>query len=138
MGAPCAADTDCAVTGDATGLACVVHQGKGTCQTPVSVAAGNSCASLAAVCVDGYSCDNGNHCVQDPGNGGPCGPGVGCGSGLRCAAATWTGAPPVAAGTAGRAARDCVGHFCVGSPGASVCSSTFTLAVLSPTCSDFK
>jgi hypothetical protein len=136
-GSTCSADTDCAYTGDSTGLSCVIHQGKGTCQIPVAVSAGNSCADLAAQCVAGYFCDAGGHCVQDPGNGQACGAGVPCATGSRCDGAKMTCAPLIADGQACVAASDCVGQFCVGAPGSSVCASTFTLAVLSPTCSDF-
>jgi hypothetical protein len=137
QGVTCTSDMDCAGTGDSTGYSCVIHQGKGTCQIPVAVEGGNACTKPAAQCVAGYSCDAGGHCVQDPGSGQPCGPGVTCGTGLRCNSATMACAPLIADGKACTQASDCVGQFCVGSPGASVCSSTFTLAVLSPTCSDF-
>lgn len=137
-GAPCMADTDCAVTNVENDLTCVVHQGQGTCQTPFVVQAGKSCASPAAQCEEGYFCDAGGHCVEDPGKGGDCGAGVPCASGLRCDTGTRACAPVVADGEPCTMASDCVGQFCVGSPEASVCSSTFTLAVLSPTCSDFK
>ena len=141
-GAACSADTDCALTGvaDGTGLSCVIHQSKGTCQVPVQVNAGDKCSAPAAQCADGYSCDAGGHCVADPGVKEACQPGVTCASGLRCDAATSSCLPLIADTKPCTTASDCAGGFCIGTgtSAAAVCSSTFVLAFLSPTCSDFK
>jgi len=139
QGAPCAADTDCAGTGDSTGFVCVIHQGKpGQCEVPVSVAAGDTCADPAPACPAGSYCDTGSHCVQDPVNGQPCGTGISCASGFFCDTTASSCKTQLQDNQPCTASSDCVGQFCVGAPGMSVCSHTFTLALLSPTCSDFK
>jgi hypothetical protein len=138
QGASCSADTDCAGTGDATGFVCVIHQGTGgKCEVPVPVSAGDTCAAPASACVAGYYCDTGGHCVEDPVGGQACGPGISCGAGFFCDAQSFCTAQ-LQDNQACTASSDCVGQFCVGAPGMSVCSHTFTLALLSPTCSDFK
>lgn len=137
MGAPCTGDVDCDV---GNGLACVVHQGPtGTCQIPITVEGGESCAGPTAQCDTGFYCDSTAHCVSDPFNGQACSMDIPCGTGLRCEQMACESQLPD--GSACETDTDCVGGFCLataGTTGAGICSATYTFSITSTSCAAFR
>jgi hypothetical protein len=145
QGASCTADTDCAVLPavEQPSPVCIIHAGKGTCQVPSPVGAGAKCVGLADQCPDGYSCQGGSagsFCVQNPGKGEACAPGIQCGSSankLRCDPATNLCADPVPDGGSCTDASQCAGSFCVPTSKSGVCSHTYALALGGAACQAF-
>ena len=144
QGSTCALDSDCDVVNL---LRCVVHAGKGTCQSPVPVMAGESCTLAAAQCTDSNSrtdtlyCDTGNHCVAAGAGGDKCGAAQPCGTGLRCTA-TKLCASQLADSQPCHADGDCLGSFCLGANSAGTatgeCAATLTFAQGGLACNAFK
>jgi hypothetical protein len=145
VGTACTADTDCAVIPAAEQQpmpVCIIHAGKGTCQVPNPVGPGDKCVGLADQCPDGYSCQGttGSFCVQNPGKGEACAPGIQCGSSaskLRCDPNTNLCTDPIADGGACTDASDCAGSFCVPTSKGGVCSHTYALALGGAACLAF-
>lgn len=143
QGAGCTDDSGCDVGG---GLRCVIHAGKGTCQTPVAVGGGESCSQLAAQCTDSqgstdtFYCDSGNHCVTAGAGGDKCGSGEACGNGLRCNTSAKVCVNQASNGDPCTANEDCAGGFCLGTGTASggECAATLTFAFGGSTCQSFK
>jgi hypothetical protein len=138
----CTTDTDCDV---GSGLACVVHaSGHGTCQIPVPVSPGESCASPASQCSAGFFCEASGHCVSNPVDGGACGPGIPCATTFRCVMGGANGNAGVCHSqlpdmSPCMANTDCVGGFCVPLTASSlVCAGQIpTLAFGTPSCAEF-
>jgi hypothetical protein len=134
-GGVCTQDSDC----DAgSGLSCVIHLSKGTCEIPNTVEAGSECVDPAAQCADGNYCEAGNHCVSDPSAGEVCGSGIPCDMGLRCDGTSNTCKAQLPDQADCTANGDCTGGICVPtSSTASKCFATYIFAADSPTCAPF-
>jgi hypothetical protein len=136
-GTRCNADTDCDVV---NGLSCVLHaSGNGSCQVPIPVNPGDSCASPASQCSTGYYCEASGHCVSNPTTGGQCGVGIPCATMSRCVASANGNAgvcePQLGDMQPCSANGDCLGGFCVSLSSGKVCAGQLPqLAAGTPVC----
>jgi len=138
QGQTCTQDVDCDV---GNGLFCMVRVGgKGTCQVPTPVEAGQSCNDPAAQCPDGMFCDTGFHCVAIGGAASVCGAGQPCGDGFRCNNQLHQCEAQLPDQATCKGDSDCAGGFCVGVSStnpAGKCASTLIFAFGSAVCAPF-
>jgi hypothetical protein len=131
--ASCVTDSNCKVSG---GLRCVLSAGStsGTCQVPLVMTGGQSCAAPNAQCVPGFHCGGTQHCDADAtanqmcDSQNPCGPDLQCSGGI-CASKS-------ADGTQCASADECLHGICNGSNAGTmgVCVSQLTFAYTVPFC----
>lgn len=83
-GESCTSTRDCDAPG---GYVCVTKGGSpsGTCERPVIVGPGRSCAAPRQLCEPGFYCD-GSHCIEAEAVGSPCESHPQCGEGGHCGA----------------------------------------------------
>lgn len=134
-GDTCVNSDDCDTTND---YLCVIKSGEGTCQIPVVVANGTSCAAPGAACNPGFFCD-GDNCVQAKPVDGKCTTDFECATGLIC--------DPEALKCVARVSQkecmkddDCTTNVCDIPVGSStgLCVSTVTLGASQAICEDLR
>lgn len=84
-GESCASDDECDTVQN---YLCVFKSGEGTCQIPVLVGAGKSCAAPGAACSTGYYCGVDEACVESKFEDDNCTASFQCDTGLECNADT--------------------------------------------------
>jgi hypothetical protein len=138
QGVSCQKDADCKVS---TGIRCVLSSGsnRGTCQTPIAVQGGGSCAASNAQCVPGFHCGPIAHCDIDAMANEACDGQNPCGPDLLCSAAG-TCVPKMADGSVCATGDECLHGICNKSTMAAmgVCVSQVTLASNEPFCIDSR
>jgi len=77
----CASDDDCDTLKN---YLCVLKSGEGSCQIPVLVDNGTSCAAADAACNPGFYCGTDENCVQSKAVGKACDATFECATGLEC------------------------------------------------------
>jgi len=137
-GSTCSNNADCK---QSDGLRCVAHAAagssdagaaEGTCQVPVSVAAGNSCSAVDAECADGYHCGSSSHCDADGKAGDQCDAVAICATGFQCLAAKCTA--KTADGLACTVDNDCANGLCITAASGKICASVEILSPSEPFC----
>jgi hypothetical protein len=138
QGAPCQVDTDCQSSG---GLQCVLApaSAQGTCQVPMMVEGGGSCAQPNQQCVSGFHCGVTANCDIDRLAGEPCDPNDPCGVGLACAASGMCQSKSPD-GTTCTSGDECLNGICNKGATATtgLCVSEITLSPTEPFCTDSR
>jgi hypothetical protein len=121
-GESCTGDDDCNTLKN---YLCVLKSGQGSCQIPMLVDNGTSCAAPEAACNPGFYCGDGENCVQSKPAGKACTATYECATGLDCDAATGTCVARVSQRECTKD-EDCTTNVC-DLPG-GLCVSSITLA----------
>ncbi len=134
-GNTCQADADCATEDD---LFCVGKPGaEHTCQTPVEVMPGDSCAQPEEICAPTHYCGSDDACIVRRSVGDDCDPTRPCGQGSLCLGQVCV--ELLANGESCGADEQCEGGFCITPPGNSMgtCGSAVELASTNTYCAPF-
>jgi hypothetical protein len=134
-GDACTSDDECDTVKD---YLCVIKSGLGTCQIPVVVENGTSCAAPGAACHDGFYCD-GDNCVQSKAVNLKCSADFECTTGLICDPATSKCVARVSQKDCMQD-NDCTSNVCDIPVGSStgLCVSTITLGASQAICADLR
>ena len=134
-GDTCVSDDDCDTSND---YLCVTKSGEGTCQIPIVVENGTSCAAPGAACNPGFYCD-GDNCVQSKPVGGKCSIDFECTTGLSCDTATLKCVARVSQKDCMKD-DDCTTNVCDIPVGSStgLCVSSITLGASQAICEDLR
>ncbi len=130
-GAPCLANDACR---QSEGLLCVIHPSvsvSGTCQHPVSVSGGESCAEPYAQCLPGFHCGTTSRCDANGNEGDPCNAVLPCKSSFKCSTSGFCEAKLVNGATCALDG-DCASGICLS--GSNVCVAKIVLAPNEPYC----
>ncbi len=141
-GRVCDSNSDCK---QAQGLRCVIHYGAGpdtdagratgTCESPVTAAAGASCSAAEAQCAVGYHCGISSHCDQDEPLGASCSAEDPCAEGLECSpsgSGESSCMEKPGSGSECSVDSDCASGYCA--EGINLCATTYQLSPSEPFC----